>query len=248
MTKNLQPHLLISKSTPFVLLPGDPGRVLRIKKFLKNPKQLAFNREYRTIVGTYKGVKITVTSTGIGGPSTAIAVHELVKSGAKYLIRIGSCGALQDFIKIGSLIIPNKVFKDDGTSKLFSKKLFVKPSKIVYDALIQSAKEQENIAFFSGINRSHDCFYLKNQKKISQEFSKKGFLSEEMEAATLLSMGEYLGVKTGVILNCVDVFSQKPEEGIKEYVLQNKESMLGEKKEIMVSLEALKKIARGEKK
>ncbi len=248
MKPELQPHLMISKSSPFVLLPGDPGRVLRIKKFLKSSKQIAFNREYRTIIGFYKGVEVTVTSTGIGGPSLAIALHELVKCGGKYFIRVGSCGSLQNYLKIGDLIIPNKVYKDDGTSKLFSKTKFVKPSKRVYDALIQSAKKTSNIRFFTGINRSHDCFYLKNQKKISEEFHKKGFLSEEMEAATLFSMSKYLGVEAGAVLNCVDTFSQKPEEGIKEYALKNKKAMLGEKNEIMVSLEALKKISRGEKK
>lgn len=90
-----QPHILCSENDvfPFVLMPGDPMCVLRVAEFLDNWEEIAFNREYRSIKGSYKGVSVTVISTGIGGLSMVIALEELISCGAEYFIRIGSCGA-----------------------------------------------------------------------------------------------------------------------------------------------------------
>ncbi|WP_236682955.1 MULTISPECIES: hypothetical protein [unclassified Streptococcus] len=91
----LQPHIRCSKehAARFAILPGDPGRVDRVAEFLENPKLIAFNREHKSVSGTYKGVRVMITSTGTGGPSTGIAVEELHRIGVEYMIRIGSCGA-----------------------------------------------------------------------------------------------------------------------------------------------------------
>ena len=97
-----------------VLLPGDPERVFRVAKELSGVKEIAFNREFRTITGNYKGMPVTVTSTGIGGCSTGIAVEELYNCGAKNLIRIGSCGALQPELKLGDLVIATAAVREDG--------------------------------------------------------------------------------------------------------------------------------------
>ena len=95
MAGKLQAHLLIDEGdiTPYVLLPGDPGRVLRIGEKMDSFQEVAYNREFRTITGKYEGIPVTATSSGIGGPSAAIAVEELANSGAKVVIRVGSCGA-----------------------------------------------------------------------------------------------------------------------------------------------------------
>src|SRR5690606_30758029 len=104
----LQPHILCNKGdiAENVILPGDPQRVIRAAKFLDEAREVAFNREFRTVTGKYKGVPITITSTGIGGPSCAIALEELIACGGKNFLRIGSAGALQPGIKIGDLVIP----------------------------------------------------------------------------------------------------------------------------------------------
>jgi uridine phosphorylase len=89
-----QPHILCSENdvTPYVLLPGDPMRVTRVAGFLDQWEEIAFNREYRSVKGLYKGIPVTVVSTGIGGPSMVIALEELISCGGKYFIRIGSAG------------------------------------------------------------------------------------------------------------------------------------------------------------
>jgi len=119
MVSKLQAHLMVDEGdiAPYVLLPGDPDRVLRIGEKMDSFREVACNREFRTITGSYEGIPVTVTSSGIGGPSAAIAVEELANSGAKVVIRVGSCGAYSSSIEVGDVVIPAGVVKEDGTSK-----------------------------------------------------------------------------------------------------------------------------------
>ena len=98
------------------LLPGDPGRVAKIAERLTGAKDLGTNREYAAYGGKAGGEKVVVVSTGIGGPATAIAVEELARLGVKVMIRVGTCGAIQSSIKVGSLIIADAAVRMDGTS------------------------------------------------------------------------------------------------------------------------------------
>ncbi|MDQ7642753.1 phosphorylase family protein, partial [Salmonella enterica] len=105
----MQPHIRLNTSmtrAKYALLPGDPGRVDRIARFLDKAEILGQNREFRAARGWYQGVEIVVLSTGIGGPSTAIAIEELRQVGVNTLIRIGSCGALQDSLALGGVVKP----------------------------------------------------------------------------------------------------------------------------------------------
>lgn len=114
---SLQPHIQLSKEMTgarYALLPGDPQRVDRIANFLDNPQPLGQNREFRAARGWYQGVEILVLSTGIGGPSTAIAIEELRQIGVTTLIRIGSCGALQDNLALGDVIIAHAALMTIG--------------------------------------------------------------------------------------------------------------------------------------
>ena len=116
--EEFMPHIRLSKeqAAPHVLLPGDPQRLDRIAECLEDVKELAYNREYRSLRGVYKGVPVMAVSTGIGGASAAIAVEELVRIGVRNMIRIGSCGALQKGIRLGDLILVNGAVRDDGAS------------------------------------------------------------------------------------------------------------------------------------
>lgn len=208
-----QAHLLCIPSdiSEIVLLPGDPGRAKYIaEKYLKNAKQVAQNREFWTYTGWYKNTRITITSTGIGSPSTAIAVEELINIGAKVLIRVGTCGgALKKEIKAGSIIIPTATIREEGTTREYLPPEFPAVADFtVVAALIQSAKKF-NIRYYSGINRTHDAFYGQ-----SQNIKKWGALylnermkdwpyplfSSEMECAPLFLIGTLRGVKTGAVL------------------------------------------------
>ena len=115
------PHIQLDESinATTAILPGDPARVDAIAAFLTDVKEESFNREYKSITGTYKGKRILVISTGMGGPSTAICVEELADLGVTDMIRIGSCGALQTHLSLGQLVLCDRAVCDDGTSQTY---------------------------------------------------------------------------------------------------------------------------------
>ena len=98
------------------ILPGDPVRVDRVAALLEQPEELMFNREYKSVRGLWKGRPVLIISTGMGGPSTAIAVEELARTGVRQMIRIGSCGALTPTLDLGDLVLVCGAVRDDGTS------------------------------------------------------------------------------------------------------------------------------------
>lgn len=207
-----QQHLLIKKGEigKYVLLPGDPARVDFIATFLEQAKVIASNREFRIITGFYKGVKISVVSTGIGCPSTAIAVEEAINAGAKVLIRTGTCGgSWRKDIPLGSLIIPTACVRDEGTTKEYILPEFPAVADFeIVNALKKSAR-MNKFLYFIGINRTHDAFYCIDQsiKKWGSFFKDPRFekarspiISSEMEAAALFVIGSLRNVKVGAIL------------------------------------------------
>jgi uridine phosphorylase len=106
----------------YLLLPGDPGRVPLIASFLDGAVEVAHNREYLTYTGSLDGVKVSVTSTGIGCPSAAIAVEELANVGATHFIRVGSTGDLQPQVKTGDVVINTGSMRNEGTSRFYARK------------------------------------------------------------------------------------------------------------------------------
>lgn len=208
-----QSHLLCIKKdiARFVLLPGDPARATYIaEKYLKNAKQVAKNREFWTYTGCYKNTKITITSTGIGSPSTAIAVEELINLGAKVLIRVGTCGgALKKQIKAGSIIVPTASIREEGTTREYMPPEFPAVADFeVLNALIAAARKQK-FRYYVGINRTHDAFYGQSQNikrwgaiflNLRMKNWEYPLLSSEMECAPLFLIGTLRGVKTGAVL------------------------------------------------
>ena len=112
-------HLQVTPSQigKYVILPGDPGRVEKIARHLENPYFVNTNREYTIWNGTLEGETVTVMSTGMGGPSTAIGVEELKMCGAEVLIRLGTCGGIDPEIKPGTLIIATGSIRKEGTTR-----------------------------------------------------------------------------------------------------------------------------------
>ena len=208
----MQPHLKITKEqiSEYVLLPGDPGRVAVIGKFLSNFQMLSSNREFTIGTGEYKGKRITVCSTGIGCPSTAIAVEELIAAGAKYLLRVGTCGgAWRSDIPAGSVIIPTATIRDEGTTVEYIPKEFPAVADYSLVTTLVQAAEQKQQQYFVGINRTHDAFYG-NQNAITKwgkylleekwKNNETPILSSEMECAALFVIASLRGVKAGAIL------------------------------------------------
>lgn len=245
MMEFLQPHIQLGKrqSAEYALLPGDPGRIKRIAEYLKDVKELAYNREYCSISGTYKGVNVLAVSTGIGAASLAIAVEELKKIGVKTFIRIGSCGALQNGLHLGDLVIATGAVRNEGTSLAYIEQGYpAVPDADVLFALLESTKEQ-GFPYQYGRIRSHDSFYTDQEEEINQYWSQKGILGSDMESAALFVLGGLRGVKTGSVLNVVVEKAGNLESSIKDYVDGETATMEGEKKEIITALEAVIKLA-----
>ena len=237
----LQPHIRLDHNHGALcaLLPGDPARLDRIQSFLTDVKALAYNREYRSLVGSFEGIKVLAVSTGIGGASAGIAVEELHNLGVKNMIRIGSCGALQPQVKIGDLILVSGAVRDDGTSKTYIDPVFpaVPDSNLLF-ACVSAAKER-GYRYHTGIARSHDSFYTDREEEIDAYWSRRGVLGADMETAALYTIGHLRGIRTMSILNNVVAFEEDTLDAIGSYVDGETAAMQGEAHEILVALDAL---------
>ena len=193
----------------FVIIPGDPGRCHLIAEHFKNPQLIAQSREYITYTGKYKELIVSVTSTGMGCPSAAIALEELIMSGAKYLVRLGTTGALQKNIHLGDIIIPASAVRLEGTSVEYIPIEFPAVADIdIVDALLK-VTHQKNQKFHIGIIMSHDAFY-KGSVFADHDFLKReqlwidsNVLSVENESSALFTIGYLRKVKVGTILTVV---------------------------------------------
>jgi len=239
MTKQPHIHLTEKEGAGYALLPGDPDRVSRVKAFLDYPVELAYNREYRSLKGTYKGVEILVVSTGIGGPSTAIALEELKKIGVHTLIRIGSSGALQPEIKVGDLILCEGAVRDEGTSKAYISSNYPAVSNHTILSELKTRAEALKIPHHLGLVRSHDSFYTDEEEAIDTYWSKQGLIGSDMETAALFTLARLRGLRAASVLNVVVPYFGDLKEGINQ--LQSGESLTkqGEQNEIRLALETI---------
>lgn len=240
MTSNLQPHIRLGQGldVEYALLPGDPQRVLKVAEFLDQPRELANNREYRTVIGSYKGVNVLVTSTGIGGASTGIAVEELKNIGIKAMIRIGSCGAMQDHLHLGHLIIATGAVRNDGASESYVERGYpaIPDAELLFHVI--GAAKQLGVPHHYGPIRSHDSFYTDEEQEIDNYWAKKGVLAADMETSALFVIGGLRNVKVASILNVVVEANGSLEGGINDYVDYANASAHGEESEIVTALEA----------
>ena len=242
----LQPHVRLDHNhgARCALLPGDPARLDRIQPFLSDVEELAYNREYRSLVGNYQGVRVLALSTGIGGASAGIAVEELKNLGVENLIRIGSCGSLQPQVKIGDLILVSGAVRDDGASKAYIEPIFpAVPDSDLLFACVCAAKNRA-IRFHTGIARSHDSCYTDREAEIDAYWFKRGVLGADMETAALYTIGRLRGLSVMSILNNVVAFEEDTLDAIGDYVDGATAAMQGEEHEILVALDAFVRISK----
>lgn len=188
----------------YVILPGDPGRVPKIAEYLEDPKQVAQNREYNVYTGYLGGEKVTVCSTGIGGPSAAIAVEELIKCGADTFIRIGTSGGINLNVWGGDLCIATSAVRAEGTSREYLPEGYPAAADFeVVSALAEAAKElssdENGNRYHVGVVQSKDSFYGEVEpdasavsQKLKDEWEgylKCGCLTSEMECSSVFSVG-----------------------------------------------------------
>lgn len=244
----LMPHLKLPDNLGirYAILTGDPARVDRIGEQLEDVQELAFNREYKSIRGTYQGLPVLAVSTGIGGPSMGIAVEELTRMGVTHLIRIGSCGALQKNIRLGDLILVQGAVRDEGASKTYLDPIY--PAVPDFDLLCAcaAAVKEEEIPAHVGLARSHDSFYTDQEDEIDAFWSGKGVLGVDMETAALFVIGRLRGVHTASILNTVVEYEDSLEDNINSYTDGASKMMQGEWNEIHTALEACYRISQAD--
>jgi len=202
----------------YVILPGDPGRVSKIAAYLKDARQIAYNREYNTYTGTLDGVKVSVVSTGIGGPSAAIAVEELIKCGADTFIRVGTSGGIDLKVVGGDLLIASAAIRGDGTSKEYLPSDYPAVADFaVLKALEASAKElseeKDGKRYHIGVVQSKDSFYGETNPETMpiaeyledrwKSYVRCGCLTSEMETATIYSVAIARHVRAGAVLTAL---------------------------------------------
>jgi len=234
----------------YVIMPGDPKRCAKIAEYFENPVLIADNREYVTYTGTLDGVKVSVTSTGIGGPSAAIAMEELYRCGADTFVRIGTCGGMQPEVKSGDVVVATGAIRMEGTSREFAPMEFPAVADLtVTNALVDAAK-QKGYPFHTGVVQCKDSFYGQHEpetKPVSYELINKweawkrlGCLASEMESAALFVVASYLHVRAG---SCFLVVANQEREklGLENPVVHDTDMA------IQVAVEAIRKLIREDK-
>ena len=240
-----QYHIGLNKGDvgKYVILPGDPKRCKKIAQYFDDPKLVADNREYVTYTGYLNGEKVSVTSTGLGGPSAAIAMEELVNVGAEVFIRVGTCGGMQLDVKGGDLVIATGAIRMEGTSKEYAPIEF--PAVANLDVVNALVKASENLGYthHTGVVQCKDSFYGQHSpeiKPVSYELMNKweawkrlGCLASEMESAALFIVASYLGVKVGSVFLTV-ANQEREKQNLENPVVHDTE------KAIKTAIEAIK--------
>lgn len=241
----IMPHIRLrpGQLPAVALLPGDPARLDHIAHFLDGVAEVASNREFRTIQGAYQGLPVAATSTGIGGPSAAIAVEELARVGVRTMIRVGSAGALQPGLSPGDLVVPVAAVREDGASRTYVPDGYPAAAHPEVLAAILAAAAELGLAVRPGITRSHDSFYTDDEPAVTAAWHRRGVLASDMETAALFVVGSLRGVRCGSILNVVVPFGDAPEEGIGHLVDAEEQVYRGEDNEIRLALTALSRMA-----
>lgn len=194
----------------YVILPGDPKRCEKIAAYFENPVLVADSREFVTYTGMLDGKKVSVTSTGIGGPSASIALEELVNCGADTFVRVGTCGGMQTEICGGDLVIATGAVRMEGTSREYAPIEYPAVSDLtVTNALVESARRLGTV-FHTGVVQCKDSFYGQHQPELHpvgyelqdkwEAWVRMGCMASEMESAALFIAGAYRRVRVGTVL------------------------------------------------
>ena len=200
----LQYHLRVrpGEVADYVLLPGDPGRVTLIAEHLDEAREVADHREYRTITGSYRGIPVSATSTGIGCPSAAIAIEELCNVGASHFIRVGSSAAFADGISPGDIIINTASMRCDGASAMYVEPGFPAVAdhflvRTFIDAAADLAPDR-GFATHVGINVSSDAFYAETPEWVERMIRQR-IMNVEMESSAIFTIAHLRRVRAAMV-------------------------------------------------
>jgi uridine phosphorylase len=199
----------------YVLMPGDPGRCAVIAAYLDGAEKVADNREYRTYTGTYRGVPVSVTSTGIGSPSAAIAMEELAEIGADTFIRVGTSGALQNHLVTGDVVIAHAAVRLEGTSAYYVPLAYPAVAHPGVVRALEDGARAAGLRTHTGIVTSTDALYADlaphtmplaavQAGDMNTVWSRAGVLAAEMECAALFVVAAVRGLRAGGVLTVVN--------------------------------------------
>jgi uridine phosphorylase len=205
----------------YVLLPGDPGRCEKIAAFFDEPHLVAQNREFTTYTGSLNGEPVSVVSTGIGCPSAAIAVEELIKIGVNTFIRVGTSGGIQPGTKTGDLAIVTGAIRDEGTTRQYLPLEFPAVADIDVVLALREAATEMGLPFRLGITQSKDSFYGEVESErmpVADHLQKRwkawvdgGAICSEMEAAAIFILSSIHRVRAGGVMMMVAAGEGLPE-------------------------------------
>lgn len=222
MHDNRQHHIQVAPGEVgrYVFLPGDPGRCEPIARLFDDPVLVARNREYETWTGYLDGEKVSVTSTGIGCPSAAIAMEELVKVGADTFVRVGTSGAMQPEIEVGDLGVISGAIRDEGTTLHYLPVEFPAVADIDVTRALATGARSVGARVHVGISQSKDSFYGQHEPgrmpvagRLRDRWSAwmaGGAICSEMEAAALYIVAATLRVRAGGIMLILGHHDQSP--------------------------------------
>lgn len=235
----------------YVILPGDPKRCSKIAAHFDNPVLVADSREYVTYTGTIEGVKVSVTSTGIGGPSASIAIDELAKCGAKTFIRVGTCGGMQDEVLGGDIVIATGAVRMEGTSREFAPIEYPAVADFEVTNALVNAANRIGVRNHTGVVQCKDSFFGQHEPEIMpvsyelenkwQAWLRMGCLASEMESAALFIAGSFLRVRVG---SCFLVVAnqERAKKGLANEQVHDTETA------IVTAVEAIRELILKEKK
>ncbi len=244
---NRQYHIQVAPGEvgKYVILPGDPKRCAKIAKYFENPVLVADNREFVTYTGSLDGVKVSVTSTGIGGPSASIAMEELYRCGADTFLRVGTCGGMQTEVKSGDIVIATGAIRMEGTSREYAPIEYPAVADLnVTNALVAGAKEKA-FAFHTGVVQCKDAFYGQHEPEKMpagyellnkwEAWKMMGCLASEMESAALFIAAGKLRARAG---SCFLVVANQEREklGLENPVVHDTDGA------IQVAIEAIRRL------
>lgn len=194
----------------YVLFSGDPWRVEVVKRYLDNPKKIAFKREFNTYTGTYKGVAITATSTGIGAPSAAIAMEEMYEAGMEVGVRMGTVMSLRDDM-LGKFIIPVAAMRREGTSLSYVDPSYPAVADVELLSCMNETVRAMGAGYDNGINCTLDGFYSqmhdsrfsgewgRDMSRTFEELKRLKVSGIDMESSCILTLGRLMGIKACVV-------------------------------------------------
>jgi len=194
-----------------VLLPGDTERVETITDLWDDHETVASHREYRTATGRYEGTPVSVTSTGIGSPSAAIAVEELARVGVDTFLRVGSCGAIQPGMAVGDLVITSGAVRQEGTSDEYVREDYPAVADHEVVAALVAAAERLGYDYHVGLTMSADSFYAGQGRdgfggfraagsdSLVDDLREANVQNIEMEAAAILTLANLYGLRAGAV-------------------------------------------------